>query len=276
MEQTMTTPKEGDRVRKLLREFWNGNQSQMSRDTNCAQATLSLIANGKKEPGKRVLTLIAAHPAINSDWVFHGKGEPYTDQASTAASETPSLPVADKPLPGLPSAHVGLLLDERQVVVPELANPDSYFLRLSSDEPISRQTEMQVAPGDRLLIDMTPAAIPKMESLYEKLCVVRHPRNPERAALGLVSYFQASKEDGPEGIAVDTFDLGPAPQEIVRKLTAVMHRGRQRIIEQYFRKVGKGENQRLEQVSQLELEPQLMPIRYEDILGICKMLIRKF
>lgn len=263
----------GERVCRLLKEHWNGNQSEMARDTKCAQSTLSLVASGKKEPGKRLLTLIAAHPGLNADWVFHGKGKPFSTTSSLAKAK--SLPIAERVLQGSPEEFPNSVLDERQDVVPHLANPGAYFLRVQGDEPIVYDVEMGVRAGDLLLIDTASSAFPKIERLFRKLCVVRLADSPEKFCLGLVSYVEASEEDGVERVEVDTFDLGIQPDNLVRKKHTVKVRGQKRVVVQLYRRTGDDRETKLVPVSDLELEPPPRQIEYKDIVGVCKMLIRK-
>lgn len=265
----------GDRVRRLLEEHWNANQSEMARETKCAQSTLSLVASGKKEPGKRLLTLIAAHAEVNTEWLFHGKGKPLTAGKPSSHAAACSLPIAASPLNGAPDENLQALSDERQDVIPQLVNSGSYILLVQGDDPITHDIEMGIHPGDRLLVDTTPASIPKTKRLFRALCVVRHPKNRNKVCLGLVTYSEADIDSGPERIEVDTFDLGLRPDEIIREKKIVEYRGRKRETVQLYKRIGDPNDQRLMPVSDLELEPPLHRIAYEDIVGLCKMMIRK-
>ncbi len=270
-----TTP--GDRVRHLLEMHWNANQSAMARDTKCAQSTLSLVASEANEPGKRLLTLIAAHPDVNAKWLFHGKGKSLVNPSAKLVpqQESSSLPIVSELLEHFPSDCKNLAVDERLDVAPQLANKGAYFYRVPFADPILWHEEMGIHTGDLLLIDMTEGSIPPKENLYCKLCVVRHPKHQDRVCLGQVSYIEASEDDGPEKIEVDTFDIGYKASEIIYKKKKVKFRKKEIVTMQYYIYSGEGEEKRLEQISHLELEPPLLKINYKDILGVCKRLVRK-
>lgn len=265
----------GDRVRWLLEHHWNNNQSEMARETHCAQSTLSLVASGKNEPGKRLLTLISNHPQVNAEWLFHGKGKPISVEPEGFGSTRSSLPIVERALSGSPENVPSSLTDERQDVVPQLANPGSYILRVQGDEPIVHDIEMGIHPGDHLLVDTSPECIPPIDRLVRKLAVICHPDQRRKACLALLNYVPPSIDDGPERIEADTFDLGLRNEEIVRKKHVLDRDGRKQVITELFRRIRNGNESRLVPVSDLELEPPLHQIRYNDIMGICKMLIRK-
>ncbi|WP_013629272.1 helix-turn-helix transcriptional regulator [Rubinisphaera brasiliensis] len=270
----MSHETQGDRVRWLLREVWNGHQTKMAQDTECSQSTLSLVASGKKEPGKRLLALIEAHPKVNAEWLYNGRGKPLVAVKETDNKIRDSLPVATRPLPGPPGDTPTALTDQRQVVVANHLNQTSYVLVVQGDEPIVDDIELGVRPGDRLLIDASMDSIPEKQRLFRTLCVVRRPGRTDHTCLGLVTYIEADKESGPERIEVDTFDVSVPRKDIEVQRWTVLHRGKEREHAKYYRKIGTPGNLRLEPIGDLELDPPLPRILYSDIVGVCKMLMR--
>jgi len=265
----------GDRVRFLLEKLWNGHQTKMARDTNCAQPTLSLVASGKNEPGKRLLALIAAHPEVNEEWLFHGTGEPINPLTKLAGNLEYFLPVVNRALNVSQSEDIRRLANEKQEVLKSFYNKTSYFIRVQHDEPITNDVEMAINKGDLLLIDRSPDSFPEKHRLFRTLCVVREPKNAKRVCLGLVTYLEAEFEEGPERIEVDTFDIGLRKNQIIRESRIVDYRGKKRRTEKQFKLVGDPEHQRKVPVSQSELEPSLPQISYEDIIGVFKLMLRK-
>jgi hypothetical protein len=76
----MSTMSFGDRFTLLLNQLWDGNRSRMARDLKCAQSLVSMIATGKRPPGRDVLAKLGHHPLVNAAWLLTGEGEPLIDE----------------------------------------------------------------------------------------------------------------------------------------------------------------------------------------------------
>lgn len=269
----METP--GDRVRHLLTLRWNGNQTEMSKETKCAQATLSLIANSIKEPGKRVLNLIGSTPGVNRKWLFEGVGKPLVKDVKQTLATDCYLPVAKRAIPGNPSEHLDAMKGEKSEVMPTHATPYNYWLELSNDEPILAVSELMLLPGDRLLISTDPEEIPKSSSLYGQIVVVLDPKKHKRPVLAQVEYVPSSTDDGPEHIEANYFEGDVLAHEIVRRVIHVELDGKKRSVSSPYQVIrGKGID-KIVPVGLVELEPPNALIAHSQIVGICLSMFRR-
>ncbi len=216
----------GDRVRHLLERLWGGNQTEMAKAIGCSQSTLSQVANGK-EPGKRLVTMIAAHNGVSQQWLLHGEGEPLLPEDGPFR-----LPIVKHPSIGVPKKATR---DGSYEVPAEHRKQSCYWLEVGPKEPVVREEWEAVRSGDLLLIDTDQTSFPPIKRFFEKLCVVRIS---SRARLGSVSFVEESMDEGPSRIEVDTFDLAIPPGEIVMEYREGLFRGRKRTFVQCFRQAG--------------------------------------
>lgn len=269
----METP--GDRVRHLLSLKWNGNQTEMAKETKCAQATLSLIANSKKDPGKRVLNLIASTPGINRKWLFDGVGKPLVKNVKQSVASDCYLPVVKRAIPGNPSDHLDAMTGEKFEVMPTHATPNNYWLELRNDEPILAVGELMLRPGDRLLISTAPEDIPQESCLCGQTVVVLDPKKHERPVLAQVEYVPCSADDGPAHIEANYFEGDVLAREIVRRVTHVEFRGKKRSVSSPYRVIREKGIDKIVPVGLVELEPPNARITHSQIVGICLSMFRR-
>jgi hypothetical protein len=161
-----------DRVKYLLAHLWRGNQREMARAVGVSQGLISKVVNGQQAPGPRLLTALANHPGVDSDWVVSGTGQPIP------FPERGSLPIAAGVLPGPPLEYPHLLGGSRHPVADALSRPTRYWLLLAQNSPLVREPSLRLAPGDLLLLDSDPAWTRRPDLTDGRLCGVRLPAHP--------------------------------------------------------------------------------------------------
>lgn len=79
-----------DRIRKIV-EYSGLNQAMFAEKIAVAPATLSNILKYKSKPSlEQVLSIRAAFPEINFEWLLDGKGEMLSDSNTLPSQSTPS------------------------------------------------------------------------------------------------------------------------------------------------------------------------------------------
>lgn len=266
----------GGRVRHLLKELWGGNQTNMARDVQCSQSALSQVEHGA-EPGKRLLSLITSCGRVNPEWLFHGKGDPASINVGNREHLNSILPISRIPLPGSPIDFRDLLTGDFAEAAPQLVTESRYYLVVQNDDCIARTVEMNVAVGDHILVETDRNCFPALEQFYEQLCVIRiTSRSGTRCCLALVDYVQGRIEDGPSHLQADNFEHLRNDPSIISEQFTVQFRGKSRNMVKKYRLVSSGSDPVLEKVpvTDLELEPTLLEITMQDIVGICLSLRR--
>jgi len=149
-----------------LAAVWAGSQSQMAADLGVSQALISRVTRGLQQPGPRLLKALSKQPTLNSVWALTGTGEPYANPSARIAT----LPISNRPLPGLPSRHRGLLTGEQLAVSTAESSDSRYFLRADA-----RYVQPLVIERGDLLLFETDARIWRRDPhfLSGKPCLVR-------------------------------------------------------------------------------------------------------
>jgi hypothetical protein len=159
------------RIRWLLENYWQNNRLAMSREIGVSHTAINKIANQQREPGRRVLELIAAHPKVNPAWVLSGEGEPFLEPPSGGAG---AVPVARVPLPGAPQQHAKMLTGDT-LDISQRCTRSTYWLRLCKDEPILKDQRRGFHQGDMLLMETDRREFPAEPNFFGELCVVKNP-----------------------------------------------------------------------------------------------------
>jgi hypothetical protein len=152
-----------DRVRRLLAEVWQGNQSALARDVACSQPLLSKIIHGKQEPGRSLLERIARHPGINPSWVLSGEGQPLVE-----LEDVHSLPVSFEVLAGPPLEYPRRLQPERFPIPTALYRASRYWLRLRPDQPVAKLHYDGIRHGDLMLLE-TDRKVIQSEAIIDEM-----------------------------------------------------------------------------------------------------------
>lgn len=153
------------RVGELLRGIWSGNVAQMARDLQVSHPAMSRVLAGQIPSGK-ILQGLAEHPDVNAAWLLSGE-----DRSPAVAHRT--CVVAKQLLPGPPSDYpekLGVGLLPVASLHPLLA---AYWYQVRSEDAVAKVSEMQVGPGDYLLIESSPRWTHRPDAYAGRLCVFR-------------------------------------------------------------------------------------------------------
>jgi len=161
----------GQRLIWAVETLWQGNRSAAARDLKISHGLLWAIAAGKRSPGRRVVTAIAADGRINVDWVSSGVGQPLLSKSETLNPCT--VPVALRLLPGPPKENAGALSTSlREVAASDFAA--SRYCCLLGDDLRPELYQDGLRAGDVLLLDADSALwFRNSDFLRDRWCAVR-------------------------------------------------------------------------------------------------------
>jgi hypothetical protein len=200
-------------VKWLVEVVSKGNRSAFADSVGVSHPTISKVVAGKP-PGRKLLTLIAQHLKIASDWLLTGEGRPFRDEAEKGGCSW--VPVSATLLPGAPQDSPDLVSREWVIDCRHLFRPSQYWYRLSGDEPILREPSRGFLVCDLILLESDRRQFPREARLADALCVVRFPGGSPPRKLAAV-WFGA--DEGDHGLRCDPFDLDPDPASRVEKVS---------------------------------------------------------
>jgi hypothetical protein len=268
------------RLQELARERWEGKLAGMARALHLPQPAVWKMVQGDQPVNAQLLMALARHAKVNLNWLVSGRGPRYLEGAAAvlggAAVARPRLPVARKPLPGPPGEHAGLLADPPVDPLEGVFRPTQYWLRIGESDAVVRHQEEQLRPGDWLLLETDRACFLPERAMLGELVVVACPDPaPREARLARV------EESSEAGLAVDTFDLGVDPALLDEEIVLRLRPGREL---QAFRRTvvreettGRGGRRfsRTRPARADEVVHELLGVRYEDILAVCVLQVRR-
>jgi hypothetical protein len=242
----------------------------MAADLRVSHPVVWKVTEGGQTPPGKLIEALARDPRVNLTWLFRGEGTP-TDIESDQGI---AIPIAKQILRGSPEKHRESLSGEFFSLAANFYRPGRFWLEIQPGDPALRSQLLRLNIRDLLLMDTDRSVFPTQERLGQQLCGVSIKGE---TTLGLVDYVPGNEESGPSRIEVDTFDLGVDPSEVFREVRPVMVRGRPRRITTFYRwvqseKTGKKVK---EEVTDLDLEPFLPTIKYEDILCVSVLMVRR-
>lgn len=203
------------RIAWLVATRFHGNKSEMAGVLDLTHMVISRVVAGKREAGPRLIRRIIEKLGVNAEWLLHGRGEPFPDTAT--GSPKGRIPVFEKLLAGRLTGASDQQA-ERWVDGPGLLTPTQYWFVVQSGHPLPSAGERGFRAGDLLLLETDPTRFPPPERLWERLCVFNNPSGSEPPVrLGLVSYYEATIEEGPARLEADTFDGEVAERGIVEE-----------------------------------------------------------
>jgi hypothetical protein len=210
---------------------------------------------------------LGCDPRVDPSWLLRGKGTPL------GAAIAHALPIAREILPGLPEHHQHRLCGETFSLAAHLCRPSRYWLEIQPDDPVLRSS-LRLNARDLLLMETDRGAFPVPDRLVHDLCGVRATVEGQiTLKLGRVDYLPGDEETGPAHIEVDLFDLVPA--DVKCDVALREFRGRLRRFESFYRLEKRhGKNVKVP-VSEHELFPPLPTITYEDVVGVCILMVRR-
>lgn len=157
------------RIIVLIDLLTNGSQRKFAREVGCSHSAIAKIANGQQEPGKEVLSRIAAIPSVNQKWLETGVGEPLLFQPS---EEKFLIPISNALLPGLPSKHKKLHTTKYLALPVSIFQPTRYAIEAINcfpDEPIPAA----ILPHDLMIIETAVTSWKSnLQALHQKYAVI--------------------------------------------------------------------------------------------------------
>lgn len=263
-----------DRVRQLLTSRWQGRQADMAREVGCSQAVLSRVATGKAEPGKRLLALIAAHPEVDSEWLYSGRGKPTRPSIVPSAAPVNELAVLSQPCSrdGLAAAR----FDSRFPARPQYSPATSYWLEVQPTDPIVLEPGTGVLPLDLLLVDCDSEKFPAVTEYSQTLCVVHLPRRKRAYQLGRVSCNYGDFPGEPPSLEAETFERTVPREQVATQLVLNEVRGQWTIRTRRLKPVRrKGAVEHVELDPNYDYDPLAHVIEPDNVVGIVQALHRR-
>ena len=223
-----------------------------------ATSSVIKVVTGQQEPGRDFLAAVAKHTEISANWLLTGRGNPL---------ENMGMPVVERALPRTPVDST-----ERIAGYPHLFSKSRYWIRVRRDEPIVGDSGENVKVGDLLLIETKRKQFLPAHQLTERLCVVATEGGTgAHCHLASVTWREADIDTGAEHLEADTFGsrTGATDRIIIDSspsgdLSVSRHRVR-------LAKTGKARK-----VQQDESTDWPVTVRYDQIVGICLLLVRDF
>lgn len=155
-----------DRFAFLLRKIWGGSQTRMASDCGISQSSISNVITGRQQPGRAILTAVAAHPLVNAQWLLTGAGTPLGEFAGASA-----LSVAKTLFMGLPSQNRERLADYLLPVEQHLFSPSRYWFEVVAGNPFVHDSDLSIAIGDKILFEPDSSGWPS--DLRGHPCIAR-------------------------------------------------------------------------------------------------------
>jgi transcriptional regulator with XRE-family HTH domain len=157
------------RLAWLMEKLWRGSQTAMASDLGVTQGTIANILAGRRKPGRSLLSTLAGHPLINSDWLLDGVGSPIVLEATGAGGEA-ALPIARKLFAGLPDDHPDCLAEVLHPVSRRLYRRSRYWIHTDGPEhPFARTPKSPIQAGDWVLMEPDSGNWP--DDLRGRLCL---------------------------------------------------------------------------------------------------------
>ncbi len=259
------------RVCWLLETRFKGNRRALAEASGVSHTAIVNVANGQ-QPGRRLMESMTTNLKISPAWLLNGVGEPFTEPQKQRG-----VPIARKLLPGAPKDFADQLLGDWIDDAATLFTPSQYWLLLTNDQPILRDSHRGFRVGDLLLLETDRTKFPRESQLANHLCVVRFNENgTESHRLGVVNFIPASREGGPQRLEADCFEQDADPsntvtEEVYRHFPGgqIQHKTRR------FRAIQRDGGKREEPIDQLDIEPASPKIRYADIASVWLQHLRR-
>jgi transcriptional regulator with XRE-family HTH domain len=135
------------------KKLWLGSQTRMAADLGLSQGSLANVLNGRRAPGRDMLSAIASHPLIRGEWLITGEGPPLTIAESSRDHVRSALPVAKRILMGQPAENPHLLSLEVIPVPSPVYRPTRYWYRLPAQTPCEALQSIKAEASDLLLLE---------------------------------------------------------------------------------------------------------------------------
>ena len=178
MAERLDTSSPSGRVIWYLAKIWLGSQTRMASEIKITQAAISKVVLGRRNPGRKLLMAVAAHPLVNAEWLLRGLGSPLRDidLSGPDAAGHRMIPIASRLLPpGLVEDFQKYLSNKSLPVVAADHRPTRYFFRVGPDDMV----EPFVRVNDLLLIE---SCLPRLGAgiAADEIYVTRFPGQEPR------------------------------------------------------------------------------------------------
>ena len=234
MANDTSTP--SGRVAWYLKKLWLNSQTKMAGDTGLTQAAISKVVQGRRNPGRRFLLAVAAHPLVNAGWLLTGDGQPLTTADLGANSGELTLPISERLLGGPIDQWRSYLSPRRLAVTSHYFRDTRYFWVVNSNDFV----QLNLLKDDVVLIETAPIWMEHSAQFSGHLCVVQRSSNLELTIAPLhddpaqqpavaaqpVRHRRSLIRKGPAGaiakaVAAKAETAKPAPQPATRLETIV-------------------------------------------------------
>jgi hypothetical protein len=163
----------------------------MARDLRLTRAAISNVANGRRVPGREMLSRIGVYSGVCAEWLLFGKGEP-SFKSDRSADGDALLPLANRLLAGPISAHRDSLSDALLPVLRRDFRETRYWYCVDAVE----KSGAKPIANDFLLIESDGCWREQPRLLEHHLCVVRLTSVTEPRLCEVMEYVEE------KGIAV--------------------------------------------------------------------------
>jgi hypothetical protein len=165
----------------------------MARAVVCSQSSLSRVLSGAVQPGKRLLRLIADHPDVNSEWLYHGRGEPLVAKVELPPPADLRLPVTRNLLPGPPGNYLDRLDGNEFPVAAALYRPSRCWYEVPGNAAVLKNKDARLQFCDLLLLDYDACQFDNLFEISGRIAVAwvepGRPGDKRRLELGILEYY---------------------------------------------------------------------------------------
>jgi hypothetical protein len=186
----------GARFRQYLDHVWHGNQSALAKAIAVSQPPISRVTTGEQLPSGILLLALRERTNLNLDWLLSEHGQ----MLLVDGIGSPTVPVADRPLPGPPSSHLSLLSGDLVAGFGSV-RPTQYWLRVQKNDAILHSAYWKIKAGDLLLFDTDRSVFPEPDRVENELWIARHEKRGE------CSYKLAEVSNIDGVLLADTFEM---------------------------------------------------------------------
>ena len=181
----------------------------MARDTEIRQGSLSNVLTGKRTPGGAIVSKVANHPAVNTEWLLSGTGAPLLEHETVVRVGDSSLPVLLVPFDGAPQDNIDSLKPYQFPIHWSMYRESRFWVEIDASHSLLRANG--VIPGDRILFESDRSVWPKV--LDGHPCIRRKGRGKNRKlAFGIVGPVDKRKPPSGPGVREQrTTHIEPGP-----------------------------------------------------------------
>lgn len=271
----------------VLDHVYQGNRVAMAEALGCSHTAVNNVANGLREPGRRLLQAIieanAKGTAVNPAWLFSEEGEPLLTKRTEPIGEW-QVPIARVLLPGAPSKHRHLLSRELWPVAASAYRDTRYWYEVAdTDAVLRRRRSERIAARDLMLFD---AAADARKSFKTGSAIgIARIETDDGAVLEMGRIADAYDDDGleePDFISVDLFgrgigalDTDKRPRRLIVDMDSRGQVLQSKSIPLRAVRIGKRAKPPLRDIGQKVLAPPDQRMPRACLVAVCTMILRR-